>query len=323
MSMTQSLSNLSARSILISVFIAGLMGCKDRSPKNVFEPNPLISKNEQVIMQPIYQDTILYYNDFESAYVDKRNVEIWLPAGYPKQDVKYHVLYMHDGQNVFNKETSSYGTAWEIDEKMDSLLDAGAISPTIVVTSWNTGKKRFSEYMPQMPDDAVESAFAKAQLKENTGYDRLYSDDYLKFMTQELKPFVDQNFQTSTLREDTFLMGASMGGLISMYAMMEYPDVYGGAACMSTHFPIPILGEGMMQDIPNRIPDPATHKFYFDYGTLTLDAAYEPHQNRVDKLFETTGYNATNYRSIKFEGHEHSEKFWSRRVATPLVFLLK
>jgi len=309
------------RLFILSLFI--FSSCNNRTPQNTFEKNAVVPKNTHEISSPIYNDTIIYVNDFKSAFVDARNVEIWLPSGYPQDDVKYQVLYMHDGQNVFNKETSSYGTSWEIDEKMDSLLTAGAISPTIVVNSWNTGKKRFNEYMPQMPDDAVESAFAKAQLKETTGYDRLYSDDYLKFMTAELKPFVDLNFQTSIKAEDTFLMGASMGGLISMYAMMEYPDVYGGAACMSTHFPIPVLGEAMMQDIPNRIPDPATHKFYFDYGTKTLDAQYEPHQTRVDKLFEAAGYDLSNYRSIKFEGHEHSEKFWNRRVATPLVFLLK
>ncbi|SCY11984.1 Putative esterase [Nonlabens sp. Hel1_33_55] len=312
-----------AKNLMVVIGLLAIYSCKDRSPQNVFEPNPVIAVNDQVIANPIYNDSIIYYNDFKSSYVDQRNVEVWLPAGYPKKDVSYQVLYMHDGQNVFNKETSSYGTSWEIDEKMDSLLTAGAISPTIVVNSWNTGKKRFSEYMPQMPDDAVESAFAKAQLKENTGYDRLYSDDYLKFMTAELKPFIDQNYQTSTLREDTFVMGASMGGLISMYALMEYPEIFGGAGCLSTHFPIPVLGEAMMQDIPNRIPDPKTHKFYFDYGTLTLDAAYEPHQNRVDQMFKEAGYNQSNYRSIKFEGHEHSEKFWNQRVATPLVFLLK
>ena len=305
---------------LILLFISNF---KDRSPQNIFEYYPTTNEKTQTISRPIPKDTILYYNDFKSTYVEQRNVEVWLPTGYPQKDVKYQVLYMHDGQNVLNKESSSYNKAWEIDEKLDSLLKVNAISPTIVVTSWNIPKKRFNEYMPQMPKDATESAFAKAQLKQATGYDRLYSDDYLKFMTKELKPFIDNNFQTSTLKEDTFIMGASMGGLISMYAMMEYPEIFGGAACLSTHWPVPIIGENLIQEIPKHIPQPADHKIYFDYGTLTLDKDYEPYQKRVDQQFLDAGYNENNYISLKFDGHKHTEDYWRRRVATPLVFLLK
>lgn len=300
-----------------------LMSCQDRSPKNVFEKKPFIAENLQVITSPIHKDSILYYKNFKSTYVDDRHVEVWLPAGYPQKDIKYQVLYMHDGQNVFNKETASYGTSWGMDEKMDSLTRTSAISPTIVVTSWNTEKKRFNEYMPQMPKELTQGAFAKAQLKQATGYDRLYSDDYLKFMTTELKPFIDKNFQTSTVAADTFIMGSSMGGLISMYAMMEYPKVYGGAGCLSTHWPVPMLGEALIKEIPNRIPDASNHKIYFDHGTLTLDKDYQSYQERVDELFTEVGYNASNFKSLKFEGHEHSERFWNRRVTQPLIFLLK
>lgn len=318
-----SINNSNHRFKLSLLLLLALVACKDRTPNNIFEENPIIATNNQTIARPTVKDTILYYNDFKSIYVEQRNVEVWLPAGYPKEDVAYQVLYMHDGQNVFNKESSSYNKAWEIDEKMDSLDTAGIISPTIVVNSWNIPKKRFNEYMPLLPKSATESAFAKAQLKETTGYDQLYSDEYLKFMTKELKPFVDANFQTSTLREDTFIMGASMGGLISMYALMKYPEVYGGAGCLSTHFPIPILGESLMEAIPANIPNPDSHKFYFDHGTLTLDKEYEPYQKKVDQMFYKAGYDTSNYMSLKFEGHEHNEDYWRQRVATPLIFLLK
>ncbi len=115
--------------------------------------------------QPIANDTILYYNDFPSKHVDARNVEVWLPAGYPMTGVDYKLLYMHDGQNVLNQSSATYGVAWEIDEKLDSLYTAGAIQPTIVVTSWSHPKKRFNEYMPAYPASATQSDYVKNQLK--------------------------------------------------------------------------------------------------------------------------------------------------------------
>jgi len=309
--------------MLSLVIITGFSSCKNRSPENVYQTNPVIATNEHPIEQAIFNDSILYYNNFKSEYIASRNVEVWLPAGYPQKDVDYQVLYMHDGQNVLNKETAYYQLSWEMDEKMDSLLSINAIQPTIVVTAWNIPERRFNEYMPQMPAEATKSAFTKAQLKKSTGYDQLFSDNYLKFMTQELKPFIDQNFQTSTKAEDTFIMGSSMGGLISMYAMMEYPEIYGGAGCLSTHWPVPLLGEALIQEIPEHIPDGSNHKIYFDYGTLTLDKDYEPYQKRVDQLFLEKGYNETNFMSLKFEGHKHTPVYWNRRVAPALVFLLK
>jgi len=311
------------RTALLSLLTLVLfISCKDRSPHNVYSAPAVSNKAIFKIQNPIISDTILYYNDFKSSYVDDRNLEIWLPQGYPLTGVSYKVLYMHDGQNVFNKDTSSYGTAWEIDEKIDSLTSASAIAPTIVVNTWCHPKKRFNEYMPQQPKEVTETAFAKAELKKNTGYDKLYSNEYLKFITSEVLPFVRDNFQVSEHPKDNVIMGSSMGGLISLYAMMEYPRVFGNAGCLSTHWPVPVLGEAFIESLPQTIPEPSFHRIYFDYGTKTLDASYEPYQKKVDSIFKLKGYNNDNYRSLKFNGHEHSEAYWQQRVAPALVFLL-
>lgn len=299
-----------------------IISCKDRSPRNVFTAPAASYTGTFEIQNPIPTDTILYYHNFKSSYVDNRNLEIWLPQGYPLTGVDYKVLYMHDGQNVFNNNTSSYGTSWEIDEKMDSLTSAEAIAPTIVVNTWCHPKKRFNEYMPQQPKELTESAFAKAELKKNTGYDELYSNDYLKFVTSEVLPFVRNNFQVSEQPKDNVIMGSSMGGLISLYGMMEYPRIFGNAGCLSTHWPVPVLGEAFIESLPQSIPESKFHRIYFDYGTETLDAAYEPYQKQVDSIFKLKGYSSENYRSLKFEGHEHSEGYWQQRVAPALVFLL-
>ena len=113
-----------------------------------------------------------------------------------------------------------------------------------------------------------------------------------------------------------------MGGLISLYAISEYPNIFGGAGCVSTHFP---LGEGVMLGYMKKfLPNPKTHKIYFDYGTETLDATYEPFQKKADAIMKKKGYKQDkNWITRKFEGEEHSEKSWRKRVNIPLEFLLR
>jgi predicted alpha/beta superfamily hydrolase len=133
---------------------------------------------------------------------------------------------------------------------------------------------------------------------------------------------VDSHFRTLTGPKDTAIMGSSMGGLISMYAMCEYPQIFGVAACVSTHFPI---GHGIvLQYMKENLPNPKDHKFYFDFGTKTMDKNYEPYQNRADILLSRAGYQqSNNWITRKFDGHVHSETDWRKRVHIPLEFLLK
>jgi pimeloyl-ACP methyl ester carboxylesterase len=120
----------------------------------------------------------------------------------------------------------------------------------------------------------------------------IMSDEYLKFLVLELKPFIDGKYSTLPDRDNTFIAGSSMGGLISMYAICEYPAIFGGAACLSTHWPgiiemkdnpVPIA---FLDYLRRYLPDPSTHKIYFDYGTATLDAQYERYQLQVDGIMQ-------------------------------------
>lgn len=117
-------------------------------------------------------------------------------------------------------------------------------------------------------------------------------------------------------------MGSSMGGLASCYALTQYPEIFGGGGCISTHFP---LGDGFLVDYYGaELPKAGTHKIYFDFGTETLDAGYEPFQRKMDQQLEQKlGYQfGEDYLTLKFEGHEHSETAWKKRVELPLRFLL-
>jgi predicted alpha/beta superfamily hydrolase len=256
--------------------------------------------------------------NFQSKFVDTREVDIWLPDGYTSDTAKrYSVLYMHDGQNCFDPKTSFIGVDWGIDETLTKLKSENKINDVIVVAIWNT-PKRVEEYMPEKaaknytPASSTTQRYEKAELK---------SDNYLKFIVEELKPFVDKTYRTKPDRQHTFIMGSSMGGLISLYAICEYPDVFGGAGCISTHFP---AGDGVMIDyMKDHLPPPETHKIYFDYGTETLDADYEPYQKRADDAMRVKGYTMPwNWITKKFQGDEHSERAWRKRVYIPLLFLL-
>ena len=263
--------------------------------------------------------TVLRYPSMPSGHVAARNVDVWLPPGYDREpDKHYPVLYMHDGQNLFDPATSYGGVDWGIDETMTRMIAAGEVREAIVVGVWNTPKRR-EEYMPQR---AVQGAIdfnvpgSTAARPED-----IISDRYLAFLVEELKPFIDANYRTLPDRADTYVMGSSMGGLVSQYAISKYPGVYGGAGCVSTHWP---AGNGIaLDDFAAHLPDPATHKYYFDYGTATLDGSYEPYQLRADAILRNAGYvEGRNWITRKFEGAEHSEKAWRLRVGEPLAFLI-
>jgi glycosidase/predicted alpha/beta superfamily hydrolase len=260
------------------------------------------------------------YPKVDSRYVDPRRVDVWLPPDYASNAAqRYPVIYMHDGQNLFDPALSYIGVDWGVDEAMTRLIAERRVRGAIVVAVWNT-PKRFAEYMPakavtesKLPEDWPDLAWIRSQ--------PLLGDKYLRFLVEELKPFIDATYRTLPGRDDTFVMGSSMGGLISFYALAERPDVFGGAGCVSIHWP---LADGLVVDyLARRLPPPGHHRLYFDFGTATLDAGYEPYQQRVDALMRKAGYReGIDWVTRKYEGAEHSERAWRARVEVPLVFLL-
>lgn len=257
------------------------------------------------------------YENFPSTNVAPRNVDVWLPPDFSPRR-RYAVVYIHDGQMLFDSTSTWNKQEWKIDETMTELLGKSEIRDAIIVGIWNTAK-RWEEYMPEKP-------FAAKARKENliaSGFDltKLLADEYLRFIVTELKPFIDKNYQVKTGRGNTFVVGSSMGGLISLYAISEYPEIFGGAACLSTHFP---AGDGIVVEyMKTSLPSPRNHRIYFDYGTETLDATYEPFQLKADEVMKAKGYKLDrNWVTKKFPGDDHSETAWSRRAAIPLRFLL-
>ena len=237
----------------------------------------------------------------------------------PIESERFPVLYFHDGQNLFEPHLSYAGIDWEIDETMTRLIGEKKIREAIVVGIWNT-PRRTREYMPAKAARLFAPQEEASRFLNEIGGD-LLSDEYLKFIVTELKPFIDTCYATLPGAADTFIMGSSLGGLISLYALCEYPQVFSGAGCVSTHWPI---GAGCMIDyMVQALPSPEDHRIYFDFGTSTLDAEYEPFQLRADLVMEQAGYTREqNWITRRFEGAEHSERAWRERVHIPLEFLL-
>lgn len=237
---------------------------------------------------------------------------------------------------LFDSTTTWNGQEWGVDETMNQLIAENKIRETIVVGVWNGGSDlRHSEYFPQKPFESLtkpdqESLYSLYRSSNQFLFGSIIqSDNYLEFLTKELKPFIDSAYRTKDDLENTYIMGSSMGGLISMYAVYEYPEVFGGAACMSTHWPGTFSNEN--NPIPNALfkymekntPSLKNHKWYFDYGTETLDTMYQSLQPQADSILLANGYTSKNFISIRFEGDSHDEHSWRNRLDNPLIFLLE
>lgn len=260
------------------------------------------------------------WQDVPSQYVGARHVDVWLPPSYGRDPRRrYPVLYMHDGQNLFDPALTYAGTDWDIDGAMTRLIERGEIREAIVVGVWNS-PLRFAEYMPRAPV-RTETVGSGIDGRPIGRAEDIRSDDYLRFLVEELKPFVDARYRTLPGRDDTSVMGSSMGGLISLYALTKYPQVFGAAGAVSTHWP---ACDGCVVDwLSSALPAPGTHRLYFDYGTATLDALYPPYQAKMDAAMRARGYReGRDWVTRRFEGAEHNEPAWKARVDIPLRFLL-
>jgi predicted alpha/beta superfamily hydrolase len=270
---------------------------------------------------------IVRLDSFPSLNVAARNVDIWLPPNYDEHK-KYPVLYMHDGQMLFDSTTTWNKQEWQIDEVATNLIKQKKLRPFIVVGVWNNGKYRHAEYYPEQALNYLSDS-TKQQLIQKDLMGKPLADAYLKFLVEELKPYVDKHFATLPNKANTFIAGSSMGGLISMYAICQYPKVFSVAACISTHWIGSInfkgteLPNAFMQYLKNQLPAPQNHAIYFDYGTVTLDSLYPAWQAKADVIMKAKGYTKKNWITKAFVGEAHTEVAWAKRLDIPLLFLLK
>jgi enterochelin esterase-like enzyme len=260
---------------------------------------------------------LVYWTDVRSAFLGPaRHVEIWLPPAYDAMPTqRFRVLYMHDGQNLFDPRIANTGVDWGVDEAVARLSRAGVIPSVIVVGVWSTAD-RGAEYSP---------------------WHR--APDYARFLIEELMPRVNAEFRTLTGPENTAVMGSSMGGLLSFYLVTHHPDVFGACGCLSTHFPLSAAAAAayfggdsakatsdttpyIVRDIAAGMTVPPHTRYWFDYGTESLDASYGPTHDAVRAWLLKQGLvEGSDFVVRKYPGATHNEASWRARLDDPLTFL--
>lgn len=277
------------------------------------------------------EGTIVHYEEFPSELIRVRPVNVWLPEGYdPASSDRYPVIYMHDGQMMFDHDTSPYvgmDVFWDVDKAITKLVRNGEIRPAIVVAVWMASWAKGARGAEYMPQKVVTDEVWQLMREEGWGFvveeggQELSADNYLKFIVHELKPFIDETYRTESDLDNTLVMGSSMGGLISAYALAEYPGIFGGAACLSTDWR---YGDGaLVRWLGHHLPSAGAHRIYFDHGTESYDAHYGPFQQRMDEVMRQRGYKSgEDWITLRFEGADHSPRAWRERLHIPLKFLL-
>jgi predicted alpha/beta superfamily hydrolase len=228
-----------------------------------------------------------------------REILVYLPPSYAHGDRRYPVIYMHDGQNLFDPATSFSGE-WEVDQTLEEAAQTGL--ETIVVGVPNAGKERQNEYSP----------FRDAKNGGGKG------DAYLAFITQTLKPIIDADFRTRPGRAHTGIAGSSMGGLISLYAFFHDPQVFGFCGVMS---PALWFANGEIFEYVEKA-DFVPGRIYIDCGTSEGRSEVSD-VRRLCGILKAKGYRPDlDLQCVVEKGAEHTEAAWARRLRHELQFLL-
>ncbi|MBO6200874.1 MAG: alpha/beta hydrolase [Chryseobacterium sp.] len=232
-----------------------------------------------------------------------RKIWIYLPPDYEISKTKYPVIYMHDGQNLFDEFTSFSGE-WSVDETMDEIYKAMGKS-AIVIGIDNGGDKRLSEYSPW-----------NNEKYKTTGE----GDLYVEFLAKTLKPYIDKTYRTEKQASKNVIMGSSMGGLISLYASAKYPTVFGKAGIFSPAFWF--VSEDLKKYLNVNRNNLKNSKFYFVAGK-NEDETMAPEIENVNDLLLKKSVPAKNIIVKIDEDGTHSESYWKRELKASLIWLLK
>ena len=215
-----------------------------------------------------------------------RKIWIYLPAGYKNSAKRYGVLYMHDGQNLFDN-ASSYAGEWGVDEYLDSIAKKN--KKEVIVVGIDNGPKRMSEYNPW----------------EFQNFGKGEGNKYVDFLVKNLKPFIDKHYRTLKNKENTFIAGSSMGGLISLYAVLKYPNVFGGAGIFSPAF---WTASGIDSTITADAKN-VNSKLFFYAGGKEGDSMI-PDMKRIEKEIKERSKSAV--KEIIDQNEHHNEAAWCR-----------
>lgn len=257
-------------------------------------------------------------------------VRIWLPPGYEKSARRYRTIYMLDGQFVFSGDSD--GENFDTDRRVARLAKAGRIAPTIIVAIDNLEEDRFLQYMPETIHGQAKGALrATIDLEiARTKGRPLVSRQFVEFLTQRLKPFVDAHYRTKPRRLDTAIFGASMGGVMAGAIFVEAQQAFGRGACMSPNWPIynkDMIDHPQLLSIwPEyfaRLGAPAGRRLWLDHGTQMMDGGMAPHQINIARRLADLGWRrGRNLETRVYQGAGHAFATTAVQMDELLAWLL-
>jgi enterochelin esterase-like enzyme len=285
----------------------------------------------------ISEGRVISWEALDGGAAGPMTVWVWLPPEYEAAKSKrFPVLYMHDGQNLFDKALTGYNQEWQMDEAIPRMVREGDLRSWIVV-GVQSPKSRYRGLFPEKILPLLPADFQKRVTDLDIGEPKseFAGDAYLKFMVEAVKPRVDREFRTLKGPQDTAVMGSSMGGLMAFYAMAEYPEVFGQAAAVSMHVALAMSSEkgvdhtkiaadaadAFRRYLATSKMKPGQNRLYIDHGTGTLDGSYGPYSSALVPMLEAAGWKGPDFMFRTFAGAEHNETAWSQRVDIPLAFL--
>ncbi|HEX8069047.1 MAG TPA: alpha/beta hydrolase-fold protein [Pyrinomonadaceae bacterium] len=244
--------------------------------------------------------------DFHSRVLDnRRTVLVYLPPGYDAApERRYPVLYLHDGQNLFDGATAYiYGQDWRVGQTAQALIEAGAIEPLVIVGVYNMGHGRVDEYTPSY--DRGRNMGGRA-------------DAYGRMLVEELKPFVDANYRTRTEASATGLGGSSLGGLVTLYLGLRRPQTFTRLAALS---PSVFWGGRQIIREVEQLQGRPPLRIWLDTGTAEGWYVTEHARALRDALVIRGWTHGHDLHYLEAHGAEHNELAWAARVAPMLKFL--
>lgn len=285
----------------------------DRGPDSVREVIASTATGEVIERKSTLTGDIRAHHLFHSPQLkNARTILVYLPPGYDSDlSRRYPVLYMHDGNNVFDAKTSFTGVEWGADETAQRLIEEGQIDPLIIVAMYNT-TDRVNEYTPFKHEDIG-------------GGD---GDAYLAWIIEDVKPFIDKTYRTQPDRAHTAICGSSLGGLISLYAAYRHPEVYSGAGVVS---PALFWADGRIIDYVRHAKPQIQPRIWLDIGSeegssFADEQAEERwaarHCKNLVEVFEQRGMRSErDYHFEVIEGGRHHESDWAARFDRILRYL--
>lgn len=224
-----------------------------------------------------------------------KTIWVYLPKNYKNSEKAYPVIYMHDAQNLFDDKTS-YAGEWKVDEYVDSLTQ----NESIIIGIEHGNEKRIDELTPY----------------KHEKYGGGQGETYVTFIKNTLKPHIDVTYRTKSEAEHTTIFGASLGGLISFYATIKYPETFGKAGVFSPSF----WFSEKIYDLVKSADIPTTSKFYFLVGDKESDTMV-PDQTKMVELLKSKGVNDNQIESHIIKNGQHNEKLWSENFAAAYDWL--